>query len=508
MTRAAISLSLSLLLLVGCKSDQELALEALAKANASAVAAQAIPLLKEAVRLDPALHSAWAAMSKRQLEAGQADDAKMSIERAITLSDQAPYRAALGDVELARSEFANAIAAYDQALEQGGVTTTIHPGLAAALQGRGDASAAEAAELGGEDETEATAAKYNAAITDYGRALSLDASRSVLHFRLGEAHRAVAPHDRTTVEHQSIASEAYRAAITAEVEPFASHLAIAEMLLHPIGGMRMIALLGWTEEKIQKVETLLDAAEPLASTDEERARLASAKSELEEKKRSAAEANREAVLAAAANSGILGVLGTIAPTSPFGTSTALGNDPLAAMGGLVGDQIGENFGFGGLGLRGTGVGGGGTGEGTIGLGRIGMIGGGGGGTGSGYGRGGSGFGRGGSGSPRPRVRIGRATVAGPLAPEIIRRVVRRHMSELRYCYEQQLQSHPDLAGRLELKFVITPSGSVQSSQVTSHLSEHAVGTCAARAVRRWTFPSSPSPVVVNYPFIFGAPTAP
>ncbi|MCB9612489.1 MAG: hypothetical protein H6721_13135 [Sandaracinus sp.] len=76
----------------------------------------------------------------------------------------------------------------------------------------------------------------------------------------------------------------------------------------------------------------------------------------------------------------------------YGSGTALGNDPMGALGALMGDSIGENFGFGGLGLTGTGMGGGGTGEGTIGLGNLGTIGhGAGGGTGSGYGRGAGGF---------------------------------------------------------------------------------------------------------------------
>jgi uncharacterized protein YfaS (alpha-2-macroglobulin family) len=62
--------------------------------------------------------------------------------------------------------------------------------------------------------------------------------------------------------------------------------------------------------------------------------------------------------------------------------------PTDTWGALMGNEIGEAYGAGGLGLIGTGRGGGGTGEGTIGLGNIGLIGkGGGGGTGSGYGRG-------------------------------------------------------------------------------------------------------------------------
>ncbi|KIG17599.1 conserved hypothetical protein-putative secreted protein [Enhygromyxa salina] len=69
--------------------------------------------------------------------------------------------------------------------------------------------------------------------------------------------------------------------------------------------------------------------------------------------------------------------------------------PSADTGGLMGGEVGEAYGVGGLGLVGTGRGGGGTGEGTIGLGTTGLIGkgGGGGGSGSGYGRGsGAGFG--------------------------------------------------------------------------------------------------------------------
>ncbi len=73
------------------------------------------------------------------------------------------------------------------------------------------------------------------------------------------------------------------------------------------------------------------------------------------------------------------------PASMF---NAYGSDPMSALGALMGDQIGANFGFGGLGLVGTGMGGGGTGEGTIGLGNLGTIGHGAGtGTGSGYGSG-------------------------------------------------------------------------------------------------------------------------
>ena len=98
----------------------------------------------------------------------------------------------------------------------------------------------------------------------------------------------------------------------------------------------------------------------------------------------------------AQKAGVLGILKAQEGShlaSIFGRDSALGNDAENVLGGLVGTQIGEAYGVGGLGLVGSGKGGGGTGEGTIGLGNLGTIGkGGGGGSGSGYGRGAGGLG--------------------------------------------------------------------------------------------------------------------
>jgi TonB family protein len=220
---------------------------------------------------------------------------------------------------------------------------------------------------------------------------------------------------------------------------------------------------------------------------------------------------REEAREQARTAGILGVLQQTtgawnSPTSPFGRDTALGADPMSALGALMGDQIGENFGFGGLGLRGTGRGGGGTGEGTIGLGNLGTIGhGGGGGDGSGYGRGAGGFS--GRSARVPRIRQGAADVRGSLSKEVIRRVIRRHINEVRFCYEQELNSRPDLGGRVTVSFIISSSGAVQSSTVAnSSLGNQRVESCIATAVRRWAFPAPEGGgiVVVNYPFMLDA----
>ncbi|MFW2389375.1 MAG: TonB family protein [Polyangiales bacterium] len=214
----------------------------------------------------------------------------------------------------------------------------------------------------------------------------------------------------------------------------------------------------------------------------------------------------------ARSAGIIGTLASMAgsfnaPTSPYGADFALGNDPTSALGAMTGNDIGQNFGFGGLGLRGTGRGGGGLGQGTIGMGNFGTIGRGGGrGAGEGgYGRGAGGF-RGRSAGV-PQVRSGGAEVRGSLSKEVIRRVVRRHINEVKFCYEQQLNARPDLSGRVTTRFLISPTGSVQSAMVaSSSLRNEAVESCIVRAVRRWTFPAPDGGgvVVVNYPFLLDA----
>jgi TonB family protein len=202
--------------------------------------------------------------------------------------------------------------------------------------------------------------------------------------------------------------------------------------------------------------------------------------------------------------------------TPPGGAFAAGEDDEDVWGGLTGSEIGEAYGEGGLGLVGTGRGGGGAGEGdmgvpaedaeresTIGLGTDGLIGrGGGGGTGSGYGRG-SGAGFGGRGRRVPRVRVATPTVSGGLDRNIIRRITRAHINEVRHCYNQGLTRNPELEGRVTVDFTINAEGRVtQSSVQDTSLSDERVGTCITRAVKRWKFPKPQGGgfVTVRYPF--------
>jgi hypothetical protein len=210
---------------------------------------------------------------------------------------------------------------------------------------------------------------------------------------------------------------------------------------------------------------------------------------------------------AARNAGILGVMSQQSGhflASPYGGAAAVGNDDSDVWGGLTGTEVGEAYGVGGLGLVGTGRGGGGTGEGTIGLGNTGLIGkGGGGGSGSGYGRGG-GAGFGARGTRVPTVRQAKAEVQGALDKDIIRRIVRAHINEVRYCYNQALARDPNAKGRVAVQFTIGGTGKVPSAVVQeTTMKDAAVGNCIAQSVKRWVFPKPEGggSVIVTYPFV-------
>ena len=177
----------------------------------------------------------------------------------------------------------------------------------------------------------------------------------------------------------------------------------------------------------------------------------------------------------------------------------LGGEIKGAMGHLFGAAPGDAAGFGGLGLRGSGSGGGGVGD-TIGIGGIGTKGRG---TGTGYG---SSVGvLGGKKDVDIGITSSEPTVMGSLDKELIRKVIHANRGQIRFCYESQLNRFPKLDGKVAVKFVISPSGSVASSQVAqTTVSNAELEACVAGRVRTWIFPKPKGGgvVVVTYPFIF------
>ena len=177
----------------------------------------------------------------------------------------------------------------------------------------------------------------------------------------------------------------------------------------------------------------------------------------------------------------------------------LGGELKSAMGNMFGSAPGDARGLGGLGLRGSGSGGGGMGN-SIGIGGIGTKGRGGGvgsyGTGAGY--------LGGKKDTSPEITSSEPMVMGSLDKELIRQVIHRNRNQIRYCYESQLTRFPKLSGKVAVKFVISASGTVASSQVAqSTVSNAELETCIAGRVQTWIFPKPKGGgvVIVTYPFI-------
>lgn len=88
--------------------------------------------------------------------------------------------------------------------------------------------------------------------------------------------------------------------------------------------------------------------------------------------------------------------------------------------------------------------------------------------------------------------------------DIIRRIVRAHINEVRHCYAKGLARRPGIRGRVEIQFTIGGRGNVLASTVArSSLHDARVERCMSAAIRRWRFPKPKGgrDVVVTYPFV-------
>ncbi|MBX2801375.1 MAG: AgmX/PglI C-terminal domain-containing protein [Myxococcales bacterium] len=167
------------------------------------------------------------------------------------------------------------------------------------------------------------------------------------------------------------------------------------------------------------------------------------------------------------------------------------------IGGLIGAK-GVALGQGGLGARGSGLGGGGSAEGLGGLGTKGI------GSGkSGFGSGGGNFGAKGEGG------IGQVggdpIILGALDRSLIDEVIKRHMNQIKYCYQRELTKNPALGGKVVIKFTIAKDGTVSSASTkTTTMNNSSVEQCIVGRFMRMQFPEPKGGgiVIVSYPFLF------
>lgn len=93
---------------------------------------------------------------------------------------------------------------------------------------------------------------------------------------------------------------------------------------------------------------------------------------------------------------------------------------------------------------------------------------------------------------------------GGLDKNAIAAVIQRHLSEVRFCYENSLQKNPNLSGRVSINFTIGQQGLVTLAQVNNSSMGHPpVENCIRDHLRSWKFPKPQGGVnvKVNYPFV-------
>lgn len=79
---------------------------------------------------------------------------------------------------------------------------------------------------------------------------------------------------------------------------------------------------------------------------------------------------------------------------------------------------------------------------------------------------------------------GKAT--GTRDRDAVAAVVSQHTSAIQFCYQRELKRTPNLKGKVVVRFVITPQGTVESVAIlSSTLGNSAVENCLAQRIKRW-----------------------
>lgn len=94
---------------------------------------------------------------------------------------------------------------------------------------------------------------------------------------------------------------------------------------------------------------------------------------------------------------------------------------------------------------------------------------------------------------------------GQIDRSLVDAVVKRHLREIKYCYQRELQKVPTLSGKVTVKFVIAGDGSVSSATTkTSTLGNSAAEACINSRFSHMQFPALKAGgiAIVSYPFLF------
>jgi len=96
---------------------------------------------------------------------------------------------------------------------------------------------------------------------------------------------------------------------------------------------------------------------------------------------------------------------------------------------------------------------------------------------------------------------------GIFDPRIVNREVRRRVRSIRVCYEHELGRHPDLAGKVTMRFTIQEAGNVSTVRtLENRTGSLGLAECVARNLRSMRFHPGPQggEVSFTFPFVFAA----
>ncbi len=97
------------------------------------------------------------------------------------------------------------------------------------------------------------------------------------------------------------------------------------------------------------------------------------------------------------------------------------------------------------------------------------------------------------------------SLSGNLTKRQIEKVVKRNISQMRYCYEKELLRKPKLKGVITVSWTISPQGRVISVKILgATLNDNSVHSCMRKTIKRWKFPEPRGGgyAKVKYPFSF------
>lgn len=110
----------------------------------------------------------------------------------------------------------------------------------------------------------------------------------------------------------------------------------------------------------------------------------------------------------------------------------------------------------------------------------------------------------GSAGTNPIALVQEASVESGLDRDQIAAVINKNLGQVRFCYEQGLQSDPNLNGRVAVAFTIGGNGFVKSASIDStSMNSKVIEDCIVMRLKTWQFPLPQGgvDVKVSYPFV-------